>query len=165
MVENGLVALRRTIAPYVGQTVIFTAITAFCAYEGHKLKDWNVLWVPVVIWGCYAVLLGIGLKYIVLWNDTEVVMRASGLAERHIGFDEISAIRYELAGVSEFLSQSRPFRRVVIHGRKHDTKAFIDISLRHFRLNDIEELLAAIHERRPDLTFPLIPRVRSFNER
>jgi hypothetical protein len=98
----------------------------------------------------------IGLKYRVLWDETGLVMRASGIPERHIRFDEITEVRTERAQVSEFFAQSRPFRRIVVHGPKHDPKAFIDISLRHFRLDDIEELLKAIRLRRPDLAVPTV---------
>jgi len=109
---------------------------------------------PVVIWVLFAGLVWIGLKYRVFWDSTDVIQHASGLPEKHIAFDKITEIRIERAPVSAFLAMPRPFRRVAIYGRRHDSAAFIDISLRHFRLEDIEELLTAIRERRPDLTVP-----------
>jgi hypothetical protein len=92
-----------------------------------------------------------GLKYRVLWDATGVSMRASGGPERHIGFDEITSIRYVVAS-----SQSRPFRRIEIHGRKSDPKAFVDVSLRHFRLDDVDEMMTAIRMHRPDLKVPKV---------
>ena len=84
-------------------------------------------------------------------------MRASGGPERHIGFDEITKIRYEVAGATEVLAQSRPFRRIVIFGAKDDPNSRIDISLRHFRGQDIKNLMSTICERRPDVSIPAIP--------
>ena len=159
MADRNLVNLRRTITPYVGQTLILVAVTIFCAFVAYKTSEWKIFWSSSLIWLFYAGYAYIAMKYRVLWNETNVVMRASGLAERHIRYDEITEIRYELAQVSEFLSQARPFRRIVVHGRKHDPHAFIDISLRHFRLEDIEELLTKIRKYRPDLVVPTVPKI------
>lgn len=157
-----LVNLRRTITPYVGYTLIFAGVSVFSTYVAQKTSQWGLMWVAAGIWPLFAVIVYIGMKYRVLWDETGVVMRASGGPERRIQYDEITEIRNEMAQVSEFLSQSRPFRRIVVYGRKHDPDAFIDISLRHFRLEDIEELLTAIRTRRPDLAIPTVPLGRRF---
>jgi hypothetical protein len=96
------------------------------------------------------------MKYRVPWDETGVVMRASG-GKRLIRYDEITEIKIERAKAGEFLIQSRPFRRIVIHGRKRDPTEYIDVSLRHFRPADIDELLAVIRSHRPDLTVPIVP--------
>jgi hypothetical protein len=83
-------------------------------------------------------------------------MRASGITEKRIPYDEITEIKIERADVSEFMAQNRPFRRIVIHGNARDPGAFIDISLRHFQPRDIDEVLAEIRKRRPDLAVPTI---------
>ncbi len=112
----------------------------------------------LVIWSLFgSYVYFFGMKYRVWWNDVGVTMSASGGPERHIRFDEISEIRYEVASGGEFLSQSRPFRRIVIMGSLPDPAAPIDISLRHFRLEDIEELLMEIRKLRPDILLPAIP--------
>lgn len=79
-------------------------------------------------------------------------MRASGGPDRRIRFDEITEIKYEIGA-----SESRPFRRLVILGRHNVPDAFIDVSLRHFQMDDIQKLLSDIHEHRPELTLPAIP--------
>ena len=150
--------LRRTITPYVGQTLIFTGITVFCAVVGYRTSQWKILMAPALIWALFAVLVWIGLKYRVFWDSTSVIQHASGLPEKQIAFDKITEIRIERAPVTEFLAMPRPFRRVAIYGRRHDPSAFIEVSLRHFRLEDIEELLTAIRENRPDLAVPAVPR-------
>jgi hypothetical protein len=153
MSEANLKALRRTITPYVGQTLILAGVTAFCAYVAFKKSEWEFLWVIALIWalfGLYVVLFG--LKYRVLWDGSGVVMRASGGPERRIQFDEVSEIDLELGA-----SQSRPFRRLVVYGDKGNPDEFVDVSLRHFRLEDIRELVEAIRAHRPDLALPVLP--------
>ena len=148
------VNLRHTVTPYVGYTVIFSGVTLYVTYGAQRHSQWKMMWGPAVIWLLLVPLIYFGMKYRVLWDDTGVYMRASGGPERHIRFDEITSIRYELAKPTEYLAQSRPFRRIVIHGHKRDPNAFIDVSLRHFRLEDIAELMTAIHEHRSDLAIP-----------
>lgn len=148
--------LRRTITPYVGQTLIFTGITVFCVVVACRTSQWKLLMVPTLIWTLFAALVWIGLKYRVFWDSNCVIQHASGLPEKLIAFDSITEIRIERAPLNAFLAMPRPFRRVAIYGRPHDPSAFIDVSLRHFRLEDIEELLAVIQERRPNLTVPTV---------
>jgi len=141
--------------PYVGWTAILFLATMLLFYVAEKKQDWALLWSVALFWTLYAIYIVLfALKYKILWNEKEVVMRASGGPERHIGFDEISQIETEIAHVSEFLSQSRPFRRIVIYGEKRNLSKRIDISLRHFRHDDIEQLLATIRNHRPDLNLP-----------
>jgi hypothetical protein len=78
--------LRRTIAPYVGQTLILAGTTVFLAYVAHKRSDWSLLWSSLVFWSGFAVYVYIALKYRILWNESGVFMRASGLGERQIPF-------------------------------------------------------------------------------
>ena len=155
--DQNLKSLGRTITPYVGQTVIFASVTGFMIYMGLRTSQWGFIWTPTLIWALFAVLIYIGMKYRVLWDETGVVMRASGGPERRIRYDQITEIKIERAQVSEFRVQSRPFRRLVIHGRKRHPSEYIDVSLRHFRPADIDELLAAIRTQRPDLAVPTIP--------
>jgi hypothetical protein len=141
--------------PYVGWTAILFLATMLDFYVAEKKQEWALLWLVALFWTLFAIYIVLfGLKYKILWNEKEVVMRASGGPERHIGFDEISQIETETAHVSEFLSQSRPFRRIVIYGEKRNLSKRIDISLRHFRHDDIEQLLATIRNHRPDLNLP-----------
>jgi len=90
----------------------------------------------------------------VLWDSNGVVMRASGIGERRIAYDSISEVKIERANANEFMTQARPFRRIVIHGNIQHQPTSIDVSLRHFAPKDIDELLAEIRVRRPDLTIP-----------
>jgi hypothetical protein len=156
--DGELLHLRRTITPYVGQTSIFAAVTLLEFSVAYMRHAWDLLWIVAVMWVLYGLyVLFFGLRYGIFWDSTGVIMRASGGPPRRIGFDEIAEVRYETAGASEYLSQARPFRRLVIRGRRNPAEASIDVSLRHFRPDDIKALLAMIHERRPELTVPAIP--------
>ena len=74
-------------------------------------------------------------------------------AERRIQFDEIASVKKEVSSAGDVLAQSRPFSRIAVYPNR-DPGGFVDISLRHFKLEDVEELLAAIRKRRPDLSVP-----------
>jgi hypothetical protein len=155
MAESRYRTLSRRITPYVGWTTILFLATMFLLYVAEKKQEWALLWPVALFWILFTIyVLLFGLKYEILWNEKEVVMRASGGPKRHIGFDEISQVKTEIAHVSEFLSQSRPFQRIVVYGDKHNLNKRIDISLRHFRHEDIEQLLATIGNHRPDLNLP-----------
>jgi hypothetical protein len=154
--DRELVPLRRTIRPYVGQLVILAAVTVFAVYESVASSDWGFMWAPAVFLPLFGIyFLYFGMKYRVLWSKEAVVMRASGGAERHIPYDEISRVRNEVSSANDVLAQSRPFFRIAVYGSR-DPNTFVDISLRHFRLEDIQELLATIRNRRPDLDVPMI---------
>lgn len=155
--DQNLKPLGRTITPYIGQTIIFASVTGFMIYVGLRTPQWGFILAPALIWALFAILIYVGMKYQVLWGETGVVMRASGGPERLIRYDEITEIRIERAQASEFLAQSRPFRRIVIQGRKRHPNEYVDVSLRHFRPADIDELLTAIRTHRPDLAIPTVP--------
>jgi hypothetical protein len=90
----------------------------------------------------------------VYWDGGSLVQRASGLAEKRITLREITDIRTERAPITDIFAMGRPFRRIAVYGRKSDSAAFIDVSLRHFQIEDIRELLSAIHVTGPDKTGP-----------
>ena len=152
--NRNLVPLRRTVRPYVGQIVILAAVTAFAVYESFASSDWGFMWAPAIFLPLYAIyFLYFGMKYRVLWDNDSVVMRASGGAERRIQFDEIASVKNEVSSAGDVLAQSRPFFRIAVYSNR-DPNGFVDISLRHFQLEGVEELLAAIRKIRPDLSVP-----------
>jgi hypothetical protein len=156
--NSALVPLRRTFQPYIGQVVILAGVTVFFLWVFLRIPEPGFLWSLIGIWFLYGIsYVYFGMKYRVLWNKECVVMRASGGPERSILFDEITRVKNEVSNASDLQAQSRPFRRIAIYGRKHDSNARIDVSLRHFDLNDIDLLLTAIRAQRPDLEVPTVP--------
>lgn len=157
MIDETAVKLRRTLRPYLGQTAILAGLTVFLFYAAVTKSGWELFWAGMLIWPFFAAyVVFFGMKYRILWNSECVIMRASGGPERRIRFDEITEIRKEVGQPSEFLAQARPFRRIAVYGRKHDPNARIDVSLRHFQLRDIEQLLTKIRQLRPDLKVPTV---------
>jgi hypothetical protein len=152
LIDGEVQSLRRTFTPYMGQTTIFSAVTLFLTVVGYKSGEMSFLWGVPLIWTLYGLLVLIGLRYRVAYDETWVIMRASGGADRRIRFVEIAEVKYEIGA-----SKSRPFRRLVILGRRDVQDALIDVSLRHFQLDDIQKLLSKIHEHRPDLALPPMP--------
>jgi hypothetical protein len=166
IVDRELVPLRRTIRPYVGQFIIFVGFVIFCIVIFIKTSESAFLWlsfVPLLLFGISIVCFG--MKYKVLWNKESVVMCASGGPERRIRFDEITSVKKETSSGSDVLAQSRPFRRIAVYRGKDDPNTRVDISLRHFDLNDINQLLAVIHAHRPDLDIPTIQCGNAVNHR
>ena len=155
--DRHLKSLRRTFTPYIGLMLILSGVTVFSIWVVYKTSQWGLLWSMAVIWPLTAFAYGyFGWKYRILWDETGLFMQASGGPERHFLFDEIVDVRVEVAGVSELASQSRPFRRIVVYKNKRSPTGFIDISLRHFRLDDVRELLEEVQRRRPDLSVPIL---------
>jgi len=149
------VFLHRTVTPYVGQSAIIAAVTVLLAFVAIMKAQWGLLWAVGLIWVLFALyVIFSGLKYRIFWNEEGLTMSASGGADRRISFDEITEVRRETAKTDEFLSQARPFRRLVVLGPRRDPDTRIDISLRHFRASDIDRLMTEIRARRPDLTLP-----------
>jgi hypothetical protein len=147
--------LRRTVTPYVGQSGIIAGVTMLLAYVALKKTQWDLLWIAALIWVLFtSYVFFFGMKYQISWDQKGLTMSASGGPQRSIQFDEITEIRYETANRDEFLSQARPFRRVVIVGLPRSPNSRIDISLRHFLAQDIDRLIMVIREKRPDLTVP-----------
>ena len=155
-ISPSLKPLGRTLTPYFAQTVIFGVITVFMLLVAYKRSQWALACVPITIWAGYAILVSLGLRYRVFWDSNGVVLRASGIGERRIAYDSMSEVKMERANANELMTQARPFRRIVIHGDVQHQPTFIDISLRHFAPRDIDELLAEIRVRRPDLTIPQV---------
>lgn len=96
----------------------------------------------------------ISLKYRIFWSTSEVWQRASGMKDVKIRYENISEIRREEAISSEWLAMSRPFHRLVIVGKSSEGFRIVDISLRHFNLNDIHEFISVVKDKRPDLILP-----------
>ena len=147
--------LRRTIAPYMGQLIIFSLVTLgvlFVSIHKHVLS--LILPVPIM-WLLFAFVVSIGLRYRIVWTNSEVCQRASGGSNVCIGYGEITRITLEVSRPGEWFAASRPFRRIVIYAAEpRGENKFIDVSLKHFLTDDICELMRAIRVHRPDLELP-----------
>jgi len=143
--------LRRTITPYFGILIILTIVTSivFVKAQGiDELKALAVIWIPFLFY--YLV----GNSYRIFLIDKAVIQKGFGVKTFVIAAEDIRDIKEEasLGETRSFLVQ-RPYQRIVISSRK-DPKGYIDVSLRHFKMQDIVKLLSEIHAMRPDLKLP-----------
>lgn len=169
------VFLRHTIRPYIVLLVIFVAVMIFTAGVAIAKRQLNMLYADIVLpFLFYFAYVWPGLAYKVSWNSRAVIMHASGIKPNplSIRYQDIDRVVYETA-VSDALaetasvemglpaaavSRTRPTQRIVIYGRgsgMEETGAqFVDVSLKHFALDDIRTLLRKIARQRPDLAVP-----------
>ena len=69
--------------------------------------------------------------------------------------EDIERIEQETSNAQTLARMNRPFRRITIYGKTSlEARNFIDVSLKHFNLDDIHKLMKIIHERRPDVPMP-----------
>ena len=152
--------LKRTMAPYVGQIVIFSLVTALMVYSLVRTPDLKTLeFTLVLVLGLWSLFLiqvyFFGLKYKIFASDAGVRQHASGGPDVCIHYNEITKVTTETSNAAEVAAGSRPFRRIAIYAQQsHSTQKFIDVSLKHFAEKDIRRLIAIIHEHRPDLELP-----------
>lgn len=156
--ENGQSQyLRRTISPYLGQIIILSLVTVFLLFESIKLHAWGPLLPAPFIWLLFSVQIYIGLKYKISWTDKAVCQEASGGPKVSIQYGWITKVTSEISKPGEVLAASRPFRRIAIYAKEpQGAKSFIDVSLKHFAIDDVRKLMSVVHDRRPDLTLPKI---------
>lgn len=146
--------LRRTFTPYAGGCVILCAFTLLELFAAIQLRDLSVfLWTCPPFWAIAALYVLLARRYRVLYSRDGVTM-CWDFRKRTITYEDITSIRYETASLADGNFMTRPFRRIVIHGRRKDRNAYIDVSLRHFEPGDIEALFRELSGLRPDLTIP-----------
>lgn len=147
--------LRRTVSPYIGQIIILSFVTLFVLFISFKIHEYNILLIAPVIWILFIPLIYFGLKYKIFWNNNELFQKASGRSDVYIKYSEISRVASETSKPGELISAGRPFRRIVIYAENAQNGGkFIDVSLKHFVMDDVRCLMREIHEHRPDLVLP-----------
>jgi hypothetical protein len=93
--------------------------------------------------------------YRIEYSEFSVTQRAFGVQAVTIAFEDISKVQTESRGGAGVFAIRRPFRRISIYGgRKTGTDEYIDVSLKHFRAEDIRRLGRAISSTRRDLALP-----------
>ncbi len=154
--ENGQSQyLGRTISPYLGQIIILSLTTLFLLFVSIKTHEWGPLLSAPFFWLLFSILIYIGLKYKISWTDKEVCQEASGGPKICIQYSWITNVTSEVSKPGEVLAASRPFRRIAIYAEDpQGARSFIDVSLKHFAIEDVRKLMRVVHDRRPDLALP-----------
>lgn len=151
MKENKSTYLRKTFTPYIGQTSIFFLVTIWALYVSWSKNDWNFFLAMSIGWGFFAIYVFIAMKYNIYYDLETICRQASGGPDICIKFDQITKVQLGHASASEMAAQSSPLRRIKISDAAGH---YINVSLRHFRDEDIRRLMSMIHDSRPNLEMP-----------
>jgi hypothetical protein len=146
--------LGRSWVPYRVFIVIFVLVFLpivpymFRTHDLSPLVFWAIIGPLAVVYVWYQ------RRYRISWQNGSVVQNAAAGPVVTISVDEMERVVQERSDIRTLLSLSRPGRRITIYGRTAPGMKFIDVSLYHFKLNDVRKLMRLIHERRPDLVVP-----------
>lgn len=146
-----MIKLRHSVAPYVGMGLASLLGLIVLAAISIMTRDWK----PILQLGwffpvAFGALIALGMQYRVSYSDNLVQMNASGLPQVSIPFGQISHIENEVS-----VERGRPFRRIAIYaGKRNSGAARVDVSLKHFRIEDIRGLLVVLAQKRSDLSLP-----------
>jgi hypothetical protein len=123
------------------------------AYISLHEHSWTPLlqagWIFLIGAGGWVFL---GTRYRIAYSDEAVVMKASRVQSVTIPFCDIALVQSEAS-----IERGRPFRRIAIYPvNVNESHKWIDVSMKHFVIGDIQNLLAFIRDKRPDLMLPTI---------
>jgi len=120
---------------------------------GIIAKDRDTLWLSLcVLLFCGVLTFLMMSSYRIFWNETGVTMGVD-LRKNTIPFTEITSVQY-VSGYNTYRnSPFRRFKKIVIRGH-NKRKDYVEVSLHHFRSEDIATLLDEISKRRPDIEIP-----------
>jgi len=148
-------ALRRTLAPYALYAAIFALGVLLIIAISIKLQQWTPLaFLPLLAFfvSGFAYL---NLKYSITWDDKVIRQQAGQRDDVVIPLSEITDVCLETSGMG-IAQSSRPSRRIAIYQKSDSALKAIDVSLKHFRREDIATLLSDINKARPDLSLPAV---------
>jgi hypothetical protein len=146
-------ALRRSFQPYLGEAIIFGALSVLLVFAWMRTS--NTSWLVAIIVLLVIVLAShyADFRYRVFWRNGVIERVTSNGIHTTIRIADISRITLEKSESSAMLTLRRPMRRVTIYAMNGD---HLDVSLRHFVVEDIRKMLQDIHKNRSDLTLPTI---------
>ena len=146
--------LRHTITPYMLVPVILILIVLVSFPYMAKTGDLSPFIIFIIGLLFFSPIPIMGMFYCIWLQESKIIMRAGNGSLTSIEIDEIEKIKQETSDAATFISLRRPVRRISIYGKTSEGIKLIDISLKHFRLDDIRKLMKVIHEIRQDLELP-----------
>lgn len=147
-----LLRLRRSMRPYAGLAVIYGAVLLLCLWVSFTKPHSGMLSAVPLLVPAFAAPVYIGTRYRVALTDGMLVQHAFGMADVIIALSDIGKVRGE-TGAGRKKRIKRPFRRIAFYHMGNGQ--WIDVSLKHFAMSDIEALLRCIAVARPDLAADL----------
>jgi len=144
-------SLRRRFGPILGFP-IFLCIPLIALTFG-SLKTNNFDWIKIVIPTfilLYGFMLFFQLGYRLIFKDNKIIQRASNGEITTIEINEIENIKQETSDTQTLISLRRPSNRITIYAKEK----IVDVSLKHFKSEDVRKLMKIIHDHRPEITIP-----------
>jgi hypothetical protein len=162
--ESKSFKLRHSLQPYGGFVVIYAALAIFFVIASVTTNNWKdsvpllsfltaAFVILVVFWAF------LNSRYRVALEDGTLVMQSASLFNKSraltsIKIADITSVKKEISDTHSAIKLRRPFRRIAIYAGQGDGAKWIDVSLKHFKLEDIRKLLRGIRDSRPDLDVP-----------
>lgn len=153
---SNIFRLRHALSPSIVWIVMFGGVDVLALYAmiGEHKFNWNIVSAIALLSALAAFIISLNLRYAITWNGTAIVQTAFGLPKVFIKPTDITKIRFETSDTRTLFKANRPYNRVAIYsGNK-----FIDVSMKHFKIEDIRKLIAVIRETRPDLPMDKLPK-------
>jgi len=151
---NSHFTLRRSIHPYAALLIIWIVLTLLGLFDAIKFRDLNWLGAIAALWGIGIATQYANIRYRIFWEDGQIKQIAANRDVTIIRTSEIDRIVLETSDLQTLLALRRPSQRIAIYAQGKSGPKWIDVSLKHFAVDDIRRLMRAIHERRPDLSLP-----------
>jgi len=152
--EGGSFLLRLDFKVYL--PILYIVILVTMVSLPYVLKTYDLS--PIVAIGVgsiiFAHIVYTATFYRVWWKDEKVFRKVYGGGVISLNVNDIHEIRFEKSDLQTFISLSRPSQRIAIYGSDSEGGKFIDVSLKHFKMEDVQKLMKLIHEKRPDLEMP-----------
>ena len=148
--------LRHTLSPSIVWIVMFGGVDVLLLYAmlGEHEFNWNIAGAIALLSALAIFIISLNLRYTITWNGTAIVQTAFGLPKVSIKPADITKVRFETSDARTLFKANRPYNRIAIYAGNQ----FIDISMKHFKVEDIRKLIASIREIRSDLPIDKLPK-------
>ena len=149
--------LRRLWRPYLGFIIPLLALIPLLGYASFKTHDLRAL-EPIALGSLLISWLGyMGTRYRIYMENERVTQKAFRKKDVVISIKDIKTISMEASDAATLVKMQRPSNRITIYSEEK----FIDVSLKHFKYLDIQELMHRIKVLRPDLDVPFTKKARA----
>lgn len=172
---NAIVELRVAARPYCVYTIIASPVVIACIYdafnapsEAARVSNFQAVALIFFLLGC--LFFPLWMYRIKLYKD-ELVDYGFLKFTKRAPVISVSKVRQESGWPKQrwyWAPAMRPFRRIAVYFEDGEKTESLDISLNHFPIAKVRELLDQLQQLRPDLDVPLLiqrKRAREHSER
>jgi len=154
--KNGedYLALRITIEPYVLFPIIILILVGIYVPYVQRTNDWNPIYFLTLLLLIYSWISYTSMRYRIWWEKGRVYQRSGDMIITSVDINDIKEIKQESSDLATLAAYNRPSKRITLYAETSEGPEQIDVSLIHFKINDVKGLMRRIHEKRPDLEMP-----------